>query len=92
MKYSLSVLAFVLIACSSAASAEILQTAAVPPGSDRDAIRAANAKADAAHRETHDADHERIRATRSKAEADEKADGLPRSWDRDANGKRPWEH
>jgi hypothetical protein len=92
MKYYLSVLAFVLIACSGTASAEILQTAPVQAGSDRDAIRAANAKADAADRETHDADHEKIRAARSKAEAAEKADGLPKSWDRDANGKRPWEH
>jgi hypothetical protein len=92
MKYSLSVLAFVLIACSAAASSEILQTAPVTPASDHDAIRAANAKADAADHETHDADHERIRAARSNAEAAEKADGLPRSWDRDPNGKRPWEH
>jgi hypothetical protein len=84
MKYFLSVLAFGLIVCSGVASAESPQTVPILPLSDRDVARAAQAKA-------HAADLEMIKAARIKADAVEKADGLPKSWDRDANGKRPWQ-
>jgi hypothetical protein len=81
MKYHLSVLAFGFFICSATAFAEGPQQMPVPPLPDR----AAQAKADAADRDV-------IRAARIKAEAAAKADeGLPKSWDRDANGKRSWD-
>jgi hypothetical protein len=80
MKYHLSVLTFGLFICSVTAFAEGPQKVLIPPLPDR----AAQAKADATDRDF-------IRAARIKAEAAEKADeGLPKSWDRDANGKRSW--
>ncbi|QPF81910.1 hypothetical protein IC762_19120 [Bradyrhizobium genosp. L] len=36
-------------------------------------------------------DRERVQADRAKAAADEKTAPSARPWDRDANGKRPWE-
>ena len=35
--------------------------------------------------------HEQIKADRARAKADEENDSGARFWDRDANGKRPWE-
>ena len=35
--------------------------------------------------------HEQIKADRAKAKADEENDSKARFWDRDANGKRPWD-
>lgn len=35
--------------------------------------------------------HEQIKADRARAKADEENDLGARFWDRDANGKRPWE-
>lgn len=35
--------------------------------------------------------HELIRADRAKAKADEESGTKARFWDRDANGKRPWD-
>jgi hypothetical protein len=34
---------------------------------------------------------EQIKADRAKAKADEESDSKARFWDRDANGKRPWD-
>ena len=35
--------------------------------------------------------HEQIKADRARAKADEENNSTARFWDRDANGKRPWE-
>jgi hypothetical protein len=35
--------------------------------------------------------HEQIKADRAKAKAEEENDPKARFWDRDANGKRPWD-
>jgi hypothetical protein len=35
--------------------------------------------------------HEQIKADRARAKADEENDSGARFWDRDSNGKRPWE-
>jgi hypothetical protein len=35
--------------------------------------------------------HEQIKADRAKAKADEQNDSKARFWDRDADGKRPWD-
>lgn len=36
-------------------------------------------------------DREQVKANRAKAAEDEKAATTARPWDRDANGRRPWE-
>ncbi|MEW6147811.1 MAG: hypothetical protein ACOY3N_06480 [Bradyrhizobium sp.] len=36
-------------------------------------------------------DRERVQADRAKAAEDEKVAPITRPWDRDADGKRPWE-
>jgi hypothetical protein len=35
--------------------------------------------------------HEQIKADRARAKADEENDSKARYWDRDADGKRPWD-